>query len=109
MLRYVEPIHIYKGRHNIVQLSLGVDVSADTITSQIRVKPTSTSPLIAEWTVAFVTDGTDGELVLTLDDAITSLIAETAGFMDVKRFHAGQPLVVFESPIPVNFKETVTS
>lgn len=96
---------VYKDRTNIITASLGINVSGDTITSQIR---TESGVLIATWTVAFDSDGTDGELVLTLDNSATGAIAYPSGLMDMKRVTSGEPLAVFDKPIEVEFRETVT-
>lgn len=101
-----EPIVVHKGRTNIVTVSLGIDVSDDTITSEIR---TSSGVLIASWVVTFDGDGTDGELILTLDDSVTAAVTYPAGIMDLKRVSAGQPLPVFNRPVEVEFRETVTA
>lgn len=102
------PVIVYKGRTNTVYVNLGIDVSGDTITSQIRSEPEVDSPLIAAWTVSFVTDGVDGRLKLTLDDEITSEILYENGYMDLKRVSGGEPLPVFDEVIPVVIKRTVT-
>lgn len=99
---------IYRDRTNIVPLHLGYDVSADTFRSQIRVGKSKTSLLIAEFDVTFLTDGTDGELLLTLDDSVAATIVQDKGFTDVKRVSAGEPFQVYDEPIPVRFKDTVT-
>jgi len=99
---------VYKGRTVIVPVSLGFDVSGDTITSEIREGKDSASDLIAEWDVTFDSDGTDGEIVLTLDNSVTSLIDKTTGYMDLKRVTAGEPINVFDEPLEVLFKNTVT-
>lgn len=104
-----EAIVVHKGRTNIVTLDLGIDVSADTITSEIRTKPEQDAPLVAEWVVTHETDGTDGKLVLTLDDIFTSQITVASGFMDVKRVSGGEPLPVFDRPLEVEFRGTVTA
>jgi len=97
---------VYKDRTNIVTLSMGIDVSGDVVTSEIR---DSAGVLIATWGVAFDNDGTDGELILTLDNAVTSTITATNGVMDVKRVSAGEPLPVFDMPLEVEFRESVTA
>ena len=96
---------VYKGRTNVITVSLGYDVSADTITSEIR---TAGGTLIVAWTVAFVSDGVDGELKLTLDNSVVSTVEHTTGLMDLKRVSGGEPLPVFEQPLEVEFRETVT-
>jgi hypothetical protein len=99
---------VHKGRTNVIRVHMGIDVAADTITSEIRSQPTVDSPLLATWTVAFETDGTDGKLILTLDDTITSNIAAVSGYMDLKRVTGGQPVPVFDKPLEVSFRGTVT-
>lgn len=99
---------VHKGRTNVVPVSLGYDVSSDTITSEIRTHKAPDADLIATWSVTFLTDGTDGELLLTLDDSVTEDIDETNGYMDIKRVTSGEPLPVFDSPIEVVFETVVT-
>jgi hypothetical protein len=99
---------VYKDRTNTITVSLGIDVSADTITSEIRSEPDVSAPLIATWVVSFKTDGHDGELVLMLDDNETSQIKATSGFMDLKRVSGSEPLAVFDQPLEVAFRGSVT-
>ncbi len=80
----MKQIIVHKGRTVVVPVSLGFDVSQDIITSEIRVGKSQTSDLIATWDVSFVTDGADGELVLTLDNSVTEVITQTTGYMDLK-------------------------
>lgn len=96
---------VFKNRTNIVPVSIGMNVSADLITSEIR---TLSGVLIATWDVTFDGDGTDGEIVLTLDDSVTSTITYPTGLMDLKRISGGEPFAVFELPIEVEFRETIT-
>lgn len=102
-------IIVHKGRTNVVKVSLGIDVSVDTITSEIRSEPHQDGSLIATWDVSFDTDGTDGELILTLDDLITTSITATNGYMDLKRITGSEPVPVFDKPIEVEFRGTVTA
>lgn len=99
---------VYKDRTNVVQVSLGIDVSDDTFNSEIRTEEKITSLLMATWVVTFLTDGTDGELILTLDNSLLNDITRSSGFMDLKRVSNGEPLPVFESPIEVIFQESIT-
>ncbi len=101
-------IVVHKGRTNVVTVSLGVNVSLDTFTSEIRTEPNSDAPLIAEWDVTFATNGTDGELVLTLDDLVTSQIKVNSGFMDLKRVSGTEPIPVFDRALEVTFRGSVT-
>jgi hypothetical protein len=98
-------IVVHKGRTNILPVSLGIDVSGDTITSEIR---TPSGVLIATWNVTFDGDGSNGEIVLMLDDLITAAIAYPSGLMDIKRLSGGEPLSIFDKPVEVEFREVVT-
>ena len=104
-----KPVVIHKGRTNIVTVGLGINVSADTITSQVRKQPSQSSELLATWSVTFASDGSDGELILTMDDLVTKDVKHTNGYMDLKRVSNGEPISVFRSPIPVIFEGTVTA
>ncbi len=104
----MKQIIVHKGRTVVVPVSLGFDVSQDIITSEIRVGKSQTSDLIATWDVSFVTDGTDGELVLTLDNSVTEVITQTTGYMDIKRVTGGEPLSIFDEPLEVLFTDSVT-
>ena len=97
---------VHKDRTNIVTVSLGFDVSGETITSEIR---TESGVLIATWGVAFDGDGTNGELILTLDNSITSAVTYPSGLMDLKRISNGEPLPIFDMPLEVEFRETITA
>jgi hypothetical protein len=99
---------VHKGRTNIIACDMGLDVSGDLITSEIRTEPDVSSPLLATWTITFLTDGRDGELILTLDNTITSQIKANSGYMDIKRVSGGEPLPVFDKPLEVTFRGSVT-
>lgn len=101
-----DAVIVYKNRTTVITVSLGIDVSGDTITSEIR---TESGVLIATWSVAFDSDGTNGELILTLDNTITGTISYSSGLMDIKRLSGGEPLAVFDNPIEVEFRSTVTA
>jgi len=100
---------VHKGRTNIITVSLGSDVSADTITSEIRSEPNQDAPLIATWTVPFATNGSDGKLILKLDDNETGQIKANSGYMDLKRITGSEPVPVFDRPLEVSFRGTVTA
>lgn len=102
-------ILIPKGRTKKVLVSLGYDVSGDTIVSEIREEKKRTSDLIATWNVAFVGDGTDGELVLTLTDSVTGAVEKSIGYMDIKRITGSETLAVFDEVLEVQFTESVTA
>lgn len=102
-------ITIHRGRTAVIPLSLGFDVSGDTFFSDVRVAPDSTSEKIAEFVVTFETNGVDGELILTMDDAIVNTVTRSKGYMDVKRVSGGEPFAVFSEPLEVFFKGSVTA
>lgn len=104
-----DTIVVHKGRTNIVTLDLGIDTSTDVITSEIRTKPEQSATLIATWVVTELTDGTDGKYVLRLDNTFSSQITVASGWMDIKRVSGGEPLSVFDEPLQVEFKGTVTA
>jgi len=99
---------VHKNRTNVIIVDLGFDVSADILSSEIRAEPFVEAPLIAEWQVVFENDGTDGLLVLTLDDSVTAAITYTTGYMDIKRVSGVEPIPVFDRPLEVVFREVVT-
>lgn len=99
------PLIVWKNRTNIVPVSLGYDVSGDTLTSEIR---TQSGTLIATWTVTFDGDGTDGEIILTLDNSALAAVAYPSGVMDIKRVSTGEPMAVFDKMIEVEFRDVVT-
>jgi hypothetical protein len=103
-----DKIIVHKGRTNTVTVNMGIDVSADTITSEIRADPDQSSELIATWVVTKPNGGADGVLLLKLDDTITKAITANGGFMDLKRMFGGEPVAVFDKPIEVDFRGTVT-
>lgn len=102
------PVKVYRGRTTKIGVALGIDVSADTITSQIRKEKNSDSILLAEWEVDFLSTGADGRLVLTIDDTNSNLTTHTTGFMDFKRMSGGEPIKIVDEPIPVVFVGGVT-
>lgn len=97
---------VHKGRVNVVAVNLGFDVTGETLTSEIRERPDQNSLLIATWTVSVTTAAT-GLLSLSLDDS-TNEITQSEGFMDLKRMSGGQPLTVFDEPLAVEIRGTVT-
>lgn len=105
----MKQLRVYKGRTVIIPVSLGFDVSEDVFTSEIRVGKTKDSELIATWEVSFLTDGKDGELILTLDDSVTSTIIKSVGWMDIKRVTGGEPVSIFDEPLEVLLKDSITA
>ncbi len=104
----MQQVKVQRGKTVILPVSLGFDVSQDTITSEIRVDKNQSSTLIATWVVSFETDGQDGELILTLDNSVTSSISNSIGWMDLKRVAGGKPLPIFAEPLEVLFVNTIT-
>jgi len=98
---------VHKGRYNTITVNVGIDLTGDTITSQIRERPEQSSELIAEWDVT-VTDDSAGLLTLVLDDSANEITA-SKGFMDIKRDSGGNPLPVFDEPLAVEFRGSVTA
>lgn len=95
---------VYVGRTMIIPVKLGMDVSNNVITSDIR---TEDGTLIASWNVAFVNE-ISGELLFTMDNSVTSAITRIKGLMDIKRVVGGEPLPVFKQPLEVKFEKVVT-
>ena len=96
---------------NVVLVSLGYSVKDDLLTSQIRTGTDITSDLVVEWAVEFVNDGSDGQLRLTVDDAVPVDPSVEFGYMDMKRViggEGGEPVPVFSGPILVTFLDVVT-
>ena len=101
-------LNVYTDRTNTVSVDLGVDITGDTITSEIRSEPKSGSTLLATWTVA-VTNALLGLFTLTLDDSATTSIAVSGGYMDIKRVVSGEPIPVFDQPLEVVFIGAITT
>lgn len=100
---------VHRNRTNRVPLGIGINVSGETITSEIRKEKDHTSDLLATWTVTFATDGTDGELILTLPQSAVNLVTANYGYMDLKRSSGGVFLPVFSEPLKVKFQGVVTA
>jgi len=100
---------VHVGLTNTLEVDVGVDVSADTLTSEIRTLPKRDGTLIATWNLVKTTDGTDGLLTLTLDNTITEQIVAAEGWMDIRRVVGGEPVPLFDQPLRVEFRGTVTN
>lgn len=100
-----EPVRVYKDRTTRITASLGFDVSDETITSEIR---SEAGELIVAWDIVNDGDGTDGEIIMTIDNALTTDIIAETGLMDFKRLSAGEPLPLIKGPIEVVFVKAVT-
>lgn len=101
-------IVIYKSRTNVITVNLGINITGETITSEIRTQPEVDAPLVATFTVGVV-DAATGELTLTLDNTVTEGITVDFGYMDLKRVSGGEPLPVFDRPLEVRFRGVVTA
>lgn len=101
-------VTVYKRRANVKQVSLGFDVSADTFASDIRAAVSPSSLLIASWQVTFLTNGSDGLLVLRMSASVANQISADVGYMDIKRISGGQPLPTLARPLEVEFIGAVT-
>lgn len=102
-------ITVDRGRTKTVRVSFGRDISDSVFTSQIRAGNKDSSVLIATWAVAFETDGTDGELLMTLDNAVTSAITYKIGYTDLKNVVDGEPESVWPAPLQVIFRDVITA
>lgn len=98
---------VHKGRTCTLSVDLGINITGDTITSQIRTEPNVASPLLAEWDVTVDVAAT-GKLTLVLDDTETASVSVTTGYMDIKRVVAGDAVPVFDEPLEVTFRGVVT-
>lgn len=105
----MKDIRVVKGRTNVLPVSFGYDISGETFASEIRRSATRSSELIATWTCTFLNTGEDGELLLTLDDEITTEINDRFGYMDIKRISDGEPFSVFTETIQVEFIDSITA
>ena len=103
------PVIVYKNRTTRISVSVGIDVSGDVLTSEIKPDEKGEGDVIVPWHVEFLTDGVDGELVLTIDNSVATGITHVTGFMDMKRMSAGEPLPVWIKPLKVVFRNAVTT
>lgn len=101
-------IVVQKNRTNVISVNLGVNVTGDTITSEIRTQPDQSSVLIVPWTVTVV-NALTGELTLTIDNGLLTDVPHRQGYMDLKRVTGGEPISVFDEPLEVEFRGTVTA
>lgn len=98
---------VHKGRLTTIRVNVGYDVSEYTLTSEIRTEPNVEAPLIATWTVAYESDGTDGKLLLTIDDTAGNILANS-GWMDIKQDDGMYATPIFDEPLAVVFRGSVT-
>jgi len=103
---------VHKNRANTVQVSLNQDLSDPDLEvgAEIRTNPSVDAELIVTWDVSYFTDGTDGKLVLRLDEATSAAITHSSGYMDIKIEVEGVDQgPVFDKPIEVSFIGSVTA
>jgi hypothetical protein len=99
---------VHLDRTNLYTCNLGIDITGETITSEIRTQPETDATLVATFAVAVV-DAPTGEITLTLDNSVTAGITVRSGYMDLKRVSGGEPLPVFDRPLEVRFSGSVTA
>ena len=99
-------IVVYKGLTNTLEVDLGIDITGDTIRSEIRTEPKLDATLILTWVVT-VDDEPNGLITLTADNTITEQVVVAGGWMDVRRETGGEPVPVFEAQ-EVEFRGVVT-
>lgn len=100
---------VHKNRTNRISLGLKYDASGETFTAQIRKKAAQSSDLLGTWEVEFLTDGVDGELILTLPETEIATVDVNYGYMDLKRTVGTLHLPVFSEPLQVKFQEVITA
>lgn len=105
----MEPVVIHRNRTEILQVKLRWDVSVDEYKSEIRAGKHPNSEKLAEWEIDLLTDGSDGELLLKLDNSVTKNLAKGSAYMDILRISGGEPLPVFNDSIPVVIRDSVTA
>ena len=100
-----------KGRYNSYVVNFnGLDVSADTITSQVREQADHTSPLIFEWEVDDTLAAT-GYVTLFYDDtarANSQISNNKKGVMDIRRLTGGSAVKAHQGVIIVDLEATPT-
>ena len=98
---------VHKGRTCVLGVDLGINITGDSVTSQIRAEPNVSSTLLAEWDV-IVDVAATGKLTLVLDDTETASVNVTTGYMDIKRVVGSDAVPVFDEPLEVTFRGVVT-
>lgn len=97
----------YKGRYNTVQVNLGINITGQTIASQIRERPDETSDVILTWIIT-VTNAATGEFTLSFNDS-TPAIDASNGWMDIKRVTGSGDIPCFDEPLAVEFRGAITA
>lgn len=102
----MDALKIFRNRTSVIPVWFSYMLGDDVYTSQIRTGQSFLSPLIATFTVV---KAGPNQLTLMLDNSVTAGITHNYGYMDIKRVTGGEPVPVFEDPIPVLFKDQVTA
>lgn len=100
-------IIVHKNRTNTLKVNLGFSVAGESFKSEIRTQPDQTSPLIVTWAIV-VNNSNTGDMTLTLKSTQLANIPHKIGYMDIKRTSGTEPLSVFDEPLEVEFRGTVT-
>ena len=99
-------LEVYKDRVTTVTVDLGMDITGDTLTSQIRERQDKSSALIGSWDIA-VDDAESGLITMTFDDS-PGTVTKTEGWMDIKRVIGSEAYPVWDDPLRVKFVGAVT-
>lgn len=105
----LDRITVHKHRATVISFGFGIDLSQDTLTSQIRDSKNSTGNDLGFWDIQPLTDGTDGRYVFTFSPEKATLVTVDKGYMDVKRVSGGQPLTLMNRILTVEFKDVITT
>lgn len=100
------PLVLHKNRVNIITVNVGMDITGDTLTSQIREFESPDSELLVDWDLV-VDDAANGLITLTAD-LVSNPVTKTRGFMDIKRVSGSAALPMFNGTLVVEFRGTVT-
>lgn len=104
---------VHKNRTNVYRVELPYPAPDDIFESEIREDRDQDSELVATFDVEFIEPGDVDEeintiLKLTLDDSEVAGVTIEKAFFDIKRTSNGEPLPVFDAPVRVRFRDTVT-
>jgi hypothetical protein len=104
----MESVEVVRGRTITLPVTLTTDLTDyENIRSQIRVERDPESEEIAAWNVATVPEVSVYDLVLRLDNAITTGITQTMGYMDIVGDLDGEPTTLLRT-IKVDFVNAPT-
>ena len=97
-----------KGSYNSWNVNANLDLTGQTVVSQIRVRPEETSDLILQWTVS-ITDAAAGEFTIYFNDSANTLGDVSEGFMDIKRVTGSGDVRMHDEVIFVEFQARPTA